>query len=181
MHGIEQEAKYLWKMKSTHRKLPKSLTEEEFKQLIIHTRKSNKEARIAFLLAYGAGMRISEVKACRKEHFAQNSIEIRDSKYGVDRVVPIPKGWKEWMFACLPIQKSVRSLERNFKTVCKKAKLNPQYVFHSLRHGFATRLMERGVPLSHIQIMMGHSSIQTTGIYLRARPQDALKSYEELF
>ncbi len=37
------------------------------------------------------------------------------------------------------------------------------------------------MPLSHIQMLMGHSNISTTNVYTRARPMDALKSYEDLF
>ena len=163
------------------RKIPKSVTPEEFVKLIKAIAKKEKQFRVAALLAYGAGMRISEVKKCSKEHFKGQSIEIRGSKYGVDRIVPIPKGWRPWMDLYLPLKKSVRSIDRNFKTYAAKAKLNPEYTFHSLRHGFATRLIERGVPLNHIQVLLGHSDISTTGIYLKARPIDALKSYEELF
>lgn len=163
------------------RKLPKSVRPEEFKALIECVSKRDKWARIAFLLAYGSGMRLSEVLAVKRQNIRQKSIEVRGSKYGVDRIVPLPKGWKAWMFNELPIEKSARSLQRNFKTAASKANLDQKYSFHSLRHGFATRLMENGVPINQIQLLMGHSDISTTGIYLKARPQDALNSYENLF
>lgn len=165
----------------TTRKLPKSVTPEEFVKLIKIIPKKRKTIKIAFLLAYGAGMRVSEVVNCRKEHFKGNSIEIRGSKYGVDRIVPKPKGWRDTFMKDLPIKKSIRSLQRNFKIFAAKAGLSDKYTFHSLRHGFATRMVESGVPLNQVQVLLGHSNIGTTGIYTKARPVDALRSYEELF
>ena len=164
----------------TIKKLPKAVIPEEFPLIIKATRKED-ESKLAFLLAYGSGLRLAEVKALQPENIQEKTIMVWSGKGGKDRVVPRPKGWKDWMTKKLPIKKSTRSLQRNFKTACKKAKLNPLYTFHSLRHGFATRLIESGVPISHVQSLMGHSDISTTGIYLKARPMDALKSYEELF
>jgi len=164
-----------------NKKLPKAVRPEEFPLLLKATRKKDLHARLSFLLAYGSGLRISEVVAIKPENVRDKIIEVWEGKGGRDRIVPKPKGWKDSMTKLLPINKGVRSLQRNFKTASKKAKLNPLYTFHSLRHGFATRLIESGVPISHVQTLMGHSDIATTGIYLKARPQDALKSYEDLF
>ena len=163
------------------KKLPKSIKPEEFKILISKLRVKDKEAKIAFLLAYEAGLRIAEVKALTKECISDNYITVLSGKGGKDRIVPLPKTWKPYMKEILPISKTIRSLQRNFATCVKKAQLNPEYTFHSLRHGFATRLIESGVPLSHVQALLGHSNISTTNVYTRARPMDALKSYEELF
>ena len=162
----------------TTKKLPKAIRPEEFPLLLKATK--DKQAKIAFFLAYGAGLRLAEVKALKPEHI-QDSISVWGGKGGRDRTVPKPKKWRDWMTKELPIKKTTRSLQRNFKTAAKKAKLNPLYTFHSLRHGFATRLIENNVPISHVQTLLGHSDISTTGIYLRARPMDALKSYEEFF
>ena len=163
------------------KKLPKSIKPEEFKPIISALRKNDKQAKVAFLLAYESGLRVSEVKNLQPENIQENHIEIMNGKGKKDRIVPLPKTWKPWMLEVLPIKKTIRSLQRNFITSCKKASLNPQYTFHSLRHGFATRLIESGVPLSHIQTLLGHSNISTTNVYTRARPMDALKSYGELF
>jgi len=168
-------------MKTKARKLPKAIRPEEFKALIKVIPKKDSLSRIAFLLAYGSGMRISEVLKCVPQHFRNNAIEIRGSKYGVDRVVPIPKGWKEIFFKELPLKVKVRALQRRFDKYKQKANINPLLTFHSLRHGFATRLTESGVPLNQVQVLIGHSNISTTNIYVRASPMDAIKSYEDLF
>jgi integrase/recombinase XerD len=161
--------------------LPKSVTENEFVLLMRSFRKSNLAGKVACLLAYESGLRLSEVRALTPLNIQKNMIEVVEGKGGKSRVVPLPKGWRAGFITLLPIKKTGRSLQRNFKTAAKKAGLSPFYTFHSLRHGFATRLLEKGVPINQVQLLMGHSDISTTGIYLKARPLDALKSYEEYF
>lgn len=163
------------------RKLPKSVRPEEFIRLIKKMCKKDIETKISFLLAYGSGMRISEVLRCMQDHFRENSIFIPESKYGVERIVPIPKGWKKEFLKYLPLKIEKRTLQRRFKKYSKISKLNPNYTFHSLRHGFATRLLEGGAPINQVQLLLGHSNLQTTSIYTKANPTDAIKSYEEYF
>ena len=176
------------------RPLPKSLTTEEFKKIISVIPEEDKISKTSFLLAYASGLRISEIvgrsrengegiPALTKEKIdpSRGIITIEKAKYGVDRIVPLPKGWKQYIYDLLPVQRSIRTLERNFKYYASKAGLNPKYTFHSLRHGFALRMVESNVPITHVQSLMGHSNVATTSIYARARPQDAIKSYEDLF
>lgn len=164
------------------KKLPKSVRPEEWVKLIKAVPKTDKIAIVSFLLAYGSGMRISEVSRCIPNHVRENgSIFIPESKYGVERVVPIPKGWRKEFTNLLPLSRTIRTLERKFKKYSLKAGLNPKYTFHSLRHGFATRCLEKGIPLNQIQIALGHADIKTTGIYLKASPTDLLESYEDKF
>lgn len=175
------------------KKLPKAVRPEEFKRLIRAIPDKDKISKVSFLLAYGSGLRVSEIVGGKRdedkqnilpltsENIKENSIEILNAKSGRDRVVPIPKGWKKWMEEILPIKKSIRTLQRNFKEYSGKIGLPDYYTFHSLRHGFATRLIESGVPINHVQTLLGHSNISTTNVYTRARPQEALKSYEDLF
>jgi integrase len=161
-------------MKKT-KKLPKSIRPEEFKVLIKNTK--TQRHKIAFLLAYGSGLRISEVLRCKGEHFRGKSLFVPESKYGVERVVPVPKGWRESFQRNLPILVTARALQKAFKKYSPREELT----FHSLRHGFATRCIEGGVPLNQVQVLLGHSNIATTNVYVRANPLDAIKSYEDLF
>lgn len=163
------------------RRIPKAIRPEEFKTLVQNTPTSDYKARIAFLLAYGSGMRVSEVLRCEEAHFRGNSIFIPKSKYGVERIVPVPKGWKEVFSEKLPLKTTSRTLERKFKKYSKISNHPDYYTFHSLRHGFATRLLESGVPINQVQVLLGHSNLSTTSIYTKANPIDAIKSYEELF
>ena len=165
--------------------LPKSMRDEEFTKLIklLPNNKRMKESKVAFLIAYESGLRISEIKSLKKEQIDIKSkrIIVERGKFSKDRVVPLPKTWKGWMIDFIPIKKSVRSLERNFKTASEKAGLNPRFVFHSLRHSFATNCLQRGMPINQVQLFMGHASIGTTSVYLRANPEEALRKYEEIF
>ena len=166
-------------------KLPKGLTTEEFKKFIIAIKPKDKTFKVASLLAYGSGLRISEVINLKKENIRTDTkppmINILEAKGGKDRQVPIPKGWRDWMINYIPIGKGMRALQQNFVRIRDKLGLNPEYSFHSYRHGFALRLIESGVPINQVQLLMGHANISTTSIYTRARPSDALKSYDDLF
>lgn len=163
------------------RKLPKCVRREEFVKIWRSIEKGDFIARISFILAYGSGMRVSEVLRCLPEHFRGNQIFIPQSKYGVERIVPVPKGWKDHYAKHLPLKVVKRTLQRRFDKYKKKLKLNPDYTFHSLRHGFAVRSLESGVPINQVQALLGHSNLSTTSIYTKANPIDAIKSYEEKF
>jgi len=166
---------------SESRTLPKGLTEEEFVKLINVIPKKDKLARVSFLLGYGSGLRISEVINLQKENIKERHISIWKGKGNVDRTVPLPKLWKQWMLDEIPIKKGERTLQRKFKKYAKLSALPPHYVFHSLRHGFGLRAIERGIPANQVQLLMGHSSLSVTNVYTKARPTDALDKYEELF
>jgi integrase/recombinase XerD len=165
-------------------KLPISINEEEFTALIKNTLKAHQ--RLAFLLGFGSGLRVSEIIHLepRDIDLKQRTILVRQGKGSKDRIVPLPKAFKEAMLTLLPIKYTPRSLEIAFKTASKKAGLlesKPGLHFHSLRHGFATHGLQSGIPLNQIQLLLGHSNIATTSIYLKAHPKDALKSYEDYF
>ncbi len=166
------------------KKLPVAISQEEFTQLIKNTNKQ--EQKIAFLLGFGSGLRISEITRLEKRdiNFKERNILVRQGKGAKDRIVPIPKGFKESHLKHIPIKVGVRALQRSFKSAATRSgllKTKPTIHFHSLRHGFATRLVGQSVPIHHIRTLMGHTNISTTNIYLEANPKDALKSYEELF
>jgi integrase/recombinase XerD len=184
------------------KKLPEAINDDEFRLLIQATKKDN--LKIAFLLGYAAGMRLSEIiggirsdgsemlpLTKEKVDFENKQIKIVDAKGGKDRVVPLPKGFKESFLKYLPLTKQFktiaggrRALQRGFKLSAKRAGLlirKPDLHFHSLRHGFGSRLAGQKVPIHHIRTLMGHSNISTTNVYLESNPQEALKSYEDLF
>ena len=167
-------------------KLPTGLNEEEFVNLIKATTKDR--FKVAFLLGFGAGLRVSEIIKLQKEDFNLNEkrIFIHSGKGEKDRIVPLPKGFRDKYVSLFPLpyknlDTGIRSMEIAFKLAAKKAGLNKELHFHSLRHSFAQQCIKQKIPLNQIQLLMGHSNISVTSIYLKARPDEALKSYEELF
>ena len=170
------------KIESKRSKLPAYINEEEFLKILNGVKK--KHHKLAFILAFNSGMRISEVVKLQKNDLEFNSkrIFIRDSKWGKDRVVPLPKGFPRSYLDLIPLKCGVRALQIAFKHYSKKAEIDkPDLHFHSLRHSFAIRCMERGIPLNQIQVLLGHESIKTTSIYLKINPKDALDNYEKLW
>ena len=166
--------------KKTH-KLPEYMLDEDFNKLINLIKK--KHHKLAFILGFHSGLRVSEVVNLKKEdiNIKSKRIFIRQGKGGKDRVVPLPKGFPTSYLKHIPLKCGIRSLQIAFKSAINRAKLNNKLHFHSLRHSFAVRCMDKGIPLNQIQILLGHSNIQTTSIYLKINPQDALNKYEEVW
>jgi len=186
LYAQAKELKKNLPKKARRQALPQSMSDEDFTKLISQLdqkKERHKEAKVAFLLAYESGLRISEIINLKKEdiNLERKSIFVKEGKYSKDRVVPLPKSWKNYMIDYIPIKKGVRALQYTFKNAVRKAGLNPSYHFHCLRHSFATHCLERGMPINMVQVLMGHSSIGTTNVYVRANPADALKKYQEMF
>lgn len=172
------------KKKRKPKKLPVAISYEEFVTLLNHTKK--KHHKLSFLLAFESGLRISEVLKLevRDIDLKEKKIFIRMGKGGKDRVVGIPKHFREEYLKLIPIKCGGRALELAFKSSADRAgllKVKPTLHFHSLRHGFGSHLANKGVPIHHIRTLMGHSNISTTNVYLELNPTQALKSVEELF
>jgi integrase/recombinase XerD len=193
LESLEQQAKALRKQlprKFKRKILPQALSDDDFKKVLelIMDKKAHKKTKIAFLLAYESGLRISEIISLQKEDInpVAKSIFVRKGKFSKDRVVPLPKTWKSNMMEYIPmkyknIKSGSRSLELIFKRCIIRLGLNPHLHFHNLRHSFATHCLERGMPINQLQILLGHSNISITNVYIQANPKDALASYERVF
>jgi len=181
------------------KKLPRIINQKEFELLFIAAKKieqktkskfhkSNyKQYRLAMLLGFEAGMRISEVigwvnrvPPLTKERIEGNSIRIISGKGGKDRIVPKPKRMNQLVIDLLPLTVNRRSLQYFIKKLGRTV-LNKEISFHTLRHGFVTHLINQGRPLHEIQMLAGHSRLDTTGIYLHADPKKAIEKAQEAF
>ena len=181
---IESLKAQLPKKERKPKKLPVALTEEEFGLLLDNTKQKNH--KVAFLLAFASGLRISEIVKLEQRHIdmKQRRILIELGKGSKDRIVPLAKGFNEVMYKMIPLKIGVRALEIAFKRACNRAKLlevKPSLHFHSLRHGFATHSVKSGMNILTIRMLMGHSNISTTNVYLQANPEAAIKDYMEKF
>jgi len=172
------------------RKLPKTLTQEEFEKMFAVLRKSEdkfkKEIMLAMLLGFEGGMRISEIvgyqnriKPLMKSQVESASIRVLSGKGQKDRIIPRPKRMNETAIKLLPLTLSRRTLQRRVTELGKKV-LNKEITFHTLRHGFGSHLAQSR-PLHEVQMLMGHSRLDTTGIYLHANPKEAIDKAREVF
>lgn len=174
------------------KKLISWVTQEEFEKLF--KAEDDKPFKLAMLLAFEAGMRISEIlglmnkdKSFKIEPLKRELIDlqmhtilIRGGKGGKDRVVPLPKRFNENALKMLPLTFSRRTFQRRLKELGKKVlgkSVNP----HMLRHGFGSHLAGSGRPIHEVQMLMGHSRLDTTGIYLHANPKKAVEGAREVF
>lgn len=164
--------------------LPIAINEEEFTELIKHTKKEHH--KLAFLLGFGSGLRVSEVVNLHPREVILNEkkIFVRQGKGRKDRVVPVPKGFKTKHLDILPIKCGIRALQYAFRASAKLSGLldnKPTSHFHSLRHGFASHAIQRGMAIHNLRTILGHTNISTTNVYLEMNPSQALKEYEDLF
>ena len=173
------------------RKLPTVLTQEEVWR-IINTSKNMKH-RLLLMTIYSAGLRAGEVIKLKPEHIDSKRmlIKVEEGKGGKDRYTLLskkllnelrhyykkyqpktylfPSGYKGRSFLTY---ETVRS---TYEDARKKAGVNKGPGPHTLRHSFATHLLEAGYDLRKIQILMGHKSITTTTIYLHVSQETLSK------
>lgn len=168
------------------KRLPKIISQEEFEK--IFAAEKNKEYKLAFLLGFEAGLRISEIVgwkdkikplASEQIDLSGNTIKIL-GKGGKERIVPLPNRVNTNALKLLPIKLSRRALQWEIKKLGREI-LNKDISFHTLRHGFGSHLAGKGRPLHEIQMLMGHSRLDTTGIYLHANPKQAVDGAKAAF
>lgn len=175
------------------KKLPKFISKEEFERVLSYVMrkkpKNYKSYALSMILAFEAGLRVSEIVGFKdkvppltkdKIDMEQHTIRIESGKGQKDRIVPLPKKVTQNAITLLPIKLSRRSLQ-DFVTRMGKDVINKEITFHSLRHGFGSHLAASGRPIHEIQMLMGHSRMDTTGIYLHANPKTAVEGARELF
>jgi integrase/recombinase XerD len=180
-------------------RLPVTLSGEEVSRLLDAA--TRLRDRAAMEIGYSAGLRLSEVLHLRLTDIdsQQMVIRIQQGKGRKDRNVMLSRVlldtlrryWKErkprhWLFpgqrGNQPVHETV--IQRAFAEAKARARIDKDVTFHSLRHSFATHLMESGVAPRTIQALLGHRSLSTTerythvaGDYLRttASPLDRLR------
>ena len=145
----------------------------------------NFKFRTIFMLVYGSGLRIGEVANLRVEDIDSKNMRIfvRAGKGNKERYTILPKQslemlreyWRKYrqqkrrgiMFLSeLGEPITVGVIRTHFRKYRKKAKINEKATVHTLRHNFATDLIERGVTLIQVKELMGHSNIRSTMAYI---------------
>ncbi len=120
------------------------------------------------------------IKPLSKQNVEVSSIFISEGKGQKDRVVPRPKRFNSKALTFLPLKTSRRPLQK-FITKLGADVLEKHITFHTLRHGFGSHLAGTGRPMHEIQMLMGHSRLDTTGIYLHANPKKAIQGALDVF
>jgi site-specific recombinase XerD len=162
------------------RKLPTVLTKEEIKRMIDVTK--NPKHRLLIELAYGSGLRVSEVVKLKLKDFdfENRLIFVRQGKGKKDRKTVLPenlitrikeyfteKDGEQFLFPGYKNSHlSIRSAQKIVKHSAKLANIDKNVYVHALRHSFATHLLENGFDIKHISDLLGHSRLETTQIYL---------------
>ena len=176
-------------------KLPIILNQSELKQLF--SAPTLLKHRIVLTLIYSAGLRSMEVVNLKLSDidFERKTIHIRQSKYKKDRIVPLSDlmaiGLKKYIDVEKPYvwlfngkepdgRYSVKGLSWVMRESLKKTSITKSVSLHSLRHSYATHLLEQGVNIVTLKELLGHADISTTMIYLHVAQCDVQKAHSPL-
>lgn len=174
----------------TPKRLPEFLTKEETINFLNAI--SNPKHRLMIELMYGTGMRVSELVNLRVKDFdfQGNYGWVRQGKGRKDRLFILPLKLKERIQELIACQKlnpeswifpgqnqnhySVSSIQAIVKTAKKKAGMEKNIHPHTLRHSFATHVIQNGYALMELQPLLGHSKLETTMVYLHTASPNLL-------
>ena len=161
------------------KKLPVVLSRDEIRKIIGTI--SNRKHRLLVALAYGGGLRISEVVSLKvgDVNLEELTLHIKEAKGKKDRITLIAerlcdelnaqmlgKDGDDYVFESQRGGKlSTRTASKVFENALRKLGIRKPATFHSLRHSFATHLLENGTDVRYVQSLLGHASIKTTQIY----------------
>lgn len=164
------------------RKFPDILSREEIQTLLDAC--DNLRDKCILMTLYGAGLRISEVAALKVSDIDSNKMQlfIRNAKGSKDRYALLSQAnldilrtyWKayhpkEWLFYSrnnTGTHMTARAVSNLFHKYISKAKITKNVTVHTMRHSFATHLLESGTSVFHIKQLLGHSDIASTCFYL---------------
>ncbi|ODS42931.1 MAG: hypothetical protein MSIBF_06635 [Candidatus Altiarchaeales archaeon IMC4] len=161
------------------KKLPVVLSRDEISRII--EKVDNKKHKMIISLSYGAGLRVSETTNLKIKDvdLEELTIHLKGAKGNRDRITIFPKKLKIGLYELISLKNkedyvfaserggklTERTAQKIFENSLKKSGITKDASFHSLRHSFATHLLENGVDVRYVQELLGHQNIRTTQIY----------------
>lgn len=172
------------------KKIPQVLSSQQVLSLLSSISNAKHYALVS--LAYATGMRRNEILTLCPQDIdsARNIITVNNGKGNKQRQIPINdsliKTLREYYKLYRPskflfegyrngLSYSATSFGRILQRACKKAKINKRVTPHTLRHSFATHMLERGLNLKQLQMILGHNAMKTTSIYLHVADMSSIK------
>lgn len=164
-----------------HKRIPITLTKSEISKILnnIHNRKH----RMIVEISYGGGLRVSEVVNLRVGDIStsENTVTVRGGKGNKDRITLLSPKLTNFLESLVAGKEpddylfeserggklTTRTAQIMFSRALHKAGIKKNATFHSLRHSFATHLLESGIDVRYVQELLGHSSIATTQLYTK--------------
>ncbi len=165
------------KMPKKEKKLPEVLSKEEVLKLINSA--ETKKSRLILSLLYSSGLRVSELVNLKPQdiNFSENIGWVRGGKGSKDRMFILSNNLGTDLQDYMKKRKdakylfsqdgplTTRNVQKIVKLVRTRADIQKKITPHTLRHSFATHLLEAGTDIRMIQALLGHSSLNTTQIY----------------
>lgn len=186
----------------TYRHLPQVLSKEEVDKILDISLKTPFDYRNKAMLEvmYGSGLRVSEVTALKEKNIDLDSGVVRFfGKGSKERMVPLSCMATRYLriyleeYRCFFVKKRITdnvflnnhgsALTRQgflmiLKKICEQKGISKEVTPHSLRHSFATHLLEGGADLRSIQVMLGHENLSTTQIYTNLGVDTVRENYD---
>lgn len=167
------------KFAKTSSKLPIVLSREEIGLIIKQI--LNLKHKLMISLAYASGLRVSEITNLKVKDIdlSELVVHVKGAKGNRDRITIFPEKLKNDIAGLLAIKQGVdflfaserggklteRTAQVIFEKALKSTNIKKDATFHSLRHSFATHLLENGVDVRYVQELLGHKNIRTTQLY----------------
>lgn len=178
---LNLEIKIDIKLSKEEKKLPIVLTKNEIDKILENIK--NTKHKFIIKLAYWSWLRVEELINLKVWDFDLENfiIHIKLWKWKKDRITIFSEkivndiknfsAWKEWKDFLIESERwwklTTRSLQKIFKLALQKSWIKKNATFHSLRHSFATHLLENWTDIRYIQELLWHLNIQTTQVYTK--------------
>lgn len=170
------------KVPKREKKMPSVLSKDEIKLLINSAR--NRKSKLIIKFLYSTGLRVSELVNLKKKDVELNEKIgwVRKGKGSKDRIFILPEMLMDELKE--EIEKSdnerlfpvtARAIQKIVSNTTRRAHISKKVSPHTLRHSYATHLLESGIDIRKIQELLGHANLQTTQIYTHVSAEELKK------